>query len=333
MIHMPDAPAILRQMSALSDATRGRLLRLLERHELTVAELCSVLQLPQSTTSRHLKVLGDEGWVVSRREGTAALYRMLLDDLPLASRKLWLLVREQLADTAAAEQDDRRIQQVLADRQSKSEAFFASEAGKWDHHRSELFGDRFDLQALPALLEPTWTVGDLGCGTGQIAEAVAPFVQSVVAVDSSSAMLKAARKRLGRFDNATVRRGDVVSLPIDDDELDAASLMLVLHHLNDPQTALTEAARVLRPGGRLLLVDMLPHDHHEYQQMMGHVWMGFDRAQLEPWLEAAGLEPLRFTPLPVDPKAKGPALFAAVARCGERVASEPAAAGGDVARH
>jgi ArsR family transcriptional regulator len=285
----------------------------LERHELTVAELCAVLQLPQSTASRHLKVLSGGQWVVSRREGTATLYRMMLDDLEPGARKLWLLIREQLADTPAAEQDDLRTRKVLAERQTKSQAFFSSVAGQWDQTRAELFGDRFDLFALPALLEAEWTVGDLGCGTGQIAEAVAPFVRHVIAVDSSGAMLKAARRRLAHFGNVDLKRGEIESLPIDDGQLDAAVVVLVLHHVPEPSRALGELARVIRPGGRLLIVDMLPHDHREYQQTMGHVWLGFRDDQLEGWLGDAGFDAMHRVALPIDPDARGPALFAAVA--------------------
>lgn len=308
-----ETPPILPRMQALADVTRARALRVLERHELTVAELGQVLQLPQSTTSRHLKVLSEEGWVVSRREGTAALYRMMLDDLEPAIRKLWLLVREQLSETAAAEQDDLRLQRVLAERRGRSDKFFNSEAGKWDHYRSELFGDRFDLQALAGLLNPAWTVADVGCGTGQLVEAMAPFVTRVFAIDPSSAMLKAAKQRLGKTANVELKRGGAEALPIEDGTVDAVTIVLVLHHLNDPPAALEEAARVLKPGGRLLVVDMLPHGHREYQQMMGHVWMGFEEAQLTQWLETAGLAPARFAALPTEPKAKGPALFAASA--------------------
>lgn len=308
-----ESPPILPRMQALADSTRARGLRVLERHELTVAELGAVLQLPQSTTSRHLKVLSEEGWVVSRREGTAALYRMMLDDLEPSVRKLWLLVREQLAETTLAEQDDLRLQRVLAERRGRSDKFFNTEAGKWDHYRSELFGERFDLQALAGLLDPAWAVADVGCGTGQLVEALSPFVAQVIAVDPSAAMIKAARRRLGKRANVTLKRGGAEALPIEDETVDAATIVLVLHHLNDPSAALAEAARVLKPGGRLLVVDMLPHGHREYQQMMGHVWMGFDEGQINPWLEAAGLTPSRFAALPTEPRAKGPALFAASA--------------------
>ncbi len=306
-------PALLAQMAVLTDPVRARMLRLLEGHELTVAELCRVLQLPQSTASRHLKQLAGQDWVVSRREGTATLYRLILDELDTEARKLWLLVREQIHDSRAAQRDDLRLNKVLTDRRSKSEAFFQTAAGQWDAMRDELFGNRFDLAAVAGLLDPTWVVGDLGCGTGQMTETIAPFVDQVIAVDSSAAMLKAARKRLSSLDNASIKRGSIESLPIEDKQLHAATCVLVLHHLADPSTALTEAARVLKPSGRLLMVDMLPHDHREYQQTMGHQWLGISETQLRDWLAAVGLKLATFHPLPTDTESKGPALFAAVA--------------------
>ena len=314
ILPMPPAttqPALLAQMAVLTDPVRARMLRLLESHELTVAELCRVLQLPQSTASRHLKQLAGQQWVISRREGTATLYRLILDELDTDPRKLWLLVREQVHDSRAAQRDDLRLQKVLADRQTKSEAFFQTAAGQWDKVRDELFGNRFDLAAIAGLLDPDWAVGDIGCGTGQISEAVAPFVREVYAVDSSAPMLKAARKRLAAFDHVTIKRGSVESLPIDDAQLDAATCVLVLHHLPDPAAALADIARVLKPGGRLLVVDMLPHDHREYQQTMGHQWLGISESQLTEWLDNTPMELGNIHPLVADTEAKGPALFAA----------------------
>jgi ArsR family transcriptional regulator len=145
---MAATPAMLAWMTSLADATRGRILRLVERHELSVADLCGVLQLPQSTVSRHLKVLADDGWVAARPEGTSRLYRMTLDALEPAARRLWGLLREQTARTAVAAQDDRRLGSILAERQSRSQAFFSSAAGQWDRLRREMFGERFDLLAI-----------------------------------------------------------------------------------------------------------------------------------------------------------------------------------------
>jgi ubiquinone/menaquinone biosynthesis C-methylase UbiE/DNA-binding transcriptional ArsR family regulator len=307
-------PPILHWMASLADATRARTLRLVERHELAVADLCSVLQLPQSTVSRHLKVLADDGWVSARSEGTSRLYHMAADSLDPAARRLWALLREQSSHTAVAKQDDRRLARVLAERQTQSQAFFSSVAGQWDRVRREMFGERFDLTALAGLIDDDWVVGDLGCGTGQMAETLAPFARRVIAVESSRAMLAAARRRLAPRENVEVRPGTLQALPLDDGVLDAAVICLVLHHVPDPQEVLRETARVLRPGGRLLVIDMFKHERLEYQRQMGHVWLGFEGTAFTAWLEEAGFEGVRVQALPAETQAKGPALFAATAR-------------------
>ena len=303
--------AIFDDLTALSDATRSRMLVLLERHELTVSELCSILQLPQSTVSRHLKTLADASWVVSRRDGTSRYYTLSLDGRSPATRRLWALLREQVGTTAGADQDARRLKSVLARRQSQSQQFFESAAGQWDKLRAEMFGRASHLQALPGLLDDRWWVGDLGCGTGESAAALAPFVARVIAIDRSGEMLQAARRRLRDAPNVEVRRGELEALPVRDAELDAATLLLVLHHLPDPGAALAEAARVLKPGGRLLIADMLPHDREEYRVQMGHIWLGFGDDQVRRLLTVAGFDRIRVAPLPVDDDARGPALFIA----------------------
>ena len=311
---------IFDQLSSLADPTRGRLLLLLDKHELTVGELCAVLQLPQSTVSRHLKTLGDEGWLVSRADGTSRQYQMT-SPLDAAPRRLWQIVREQTIATSLANHDADRLRATLAERKMKSQEFFSGAASQWDALRGEMFGRRGDVGSLLGLLDDGWTVGDLGCGTGQLGEALAPFVRRVVAVDSSRAMLAAARKRLERLPNVELRQGELEALPIDDGELDAAMLFLVLHYTVDPARVLAEARRALAPNGRLLVVDMIPHDRDEYRQQMGHLWQGFDAAQLKAWLETAGFSAVRYTALPPDPAAKGPSLFVASAKAA--VSREP----------
>ena len=308
------APAILDHLTALSDPTRSRILLLLDRHELTVSELCSIMQLPQSTASRHLKALVDSGWIAARAEGTSHLYTMTRDDLDAAARRLWLLVREQVGPTPAAAQDHRRLQAALAERRTKSQEFFSSSAGQWDRLRDELFGDRVHLGALAALADSEWVVGDLGCGTGQVSAALAPFVGRVIAVDSSAAMLQAARRRLAGFDNIDLRRGELEALPIDDDRLDVAAMMLVLHHVPEPAKAVADVARTLKPGGRIIIGDMLPHDRESYRQQMGHVWLGFSDDHVNRMLTEAGLGRIRIVPLTPDARAKGPELFVATAQ-------------------
>src|SRR5438067_3334581 len=177
---MDVAPVIFDDLTTLSDATRSRMLLILERHELTVSELCAVLQLPQSTVSRHLKTLADADWVSSRRDGTSRYYTLAVSDRDAHTRRLWALLRDQIGSTAGADQDMRRLKSVLARRRTTSEEFFASAAGQWDRLRRVLFGAASTLQAIPALLDPRWVIGDLGCGTGETSAALAPFVTHTI---------------------------------------------------------------------------------------------------------------------------------------------------------
>jgi len=311
------APAIHDHLASLADITRSRLLLMLDRHELTVSELCGIMQLPQSTVSRHLKALADGGWVSARADGTSHLYTMTRQERDAPARRLRSLVRDQAGATPAASQDQRRLQATLAERRTKSQEFFSSSAGQWDRLRDELYGERFHLGALAAFAEREWVLGDLGCGTGETSATLAPFVRHVIAVDASAAMLQAARRRLQPFDNVELRRGDLEALPIDDAKLDAATLMLVLHYVPEPERALGEVARVLKPGGRFVLVDMQPHDRDSYRQQMGHVWLGFAEDQIARMCEEAGLGNVRVVQQLPDARAKGPGLFVATAVKGE----------------
>jgi ArsR family transcriptional regulator len=300
-------------LSALADPIRSRLLLLLERHELTVSELRSVLQLPQSTVSRHLKVLTDAGWIVAREDGTSNRYRLDAKSLDAGTRKLWTSVREEAEGLPAAARDAQRVKGVLAERHTRSQQFFASSAAQWDKVRAELFGTRTELFALVGLLDAESVVGDLGCGTGQLSEVMAPFVRQVIAVDESAAMLKAARARLAALENVELRAGSIEALPIEDGRLDVAVMSLVLHYVAEPVAVLTGIRRALDPrGGKLLLVDMLPHDRSEYRQTMGHVWLGFDTEQIVQWGHEAGFRAVRAHALPAASQVKGPSLFAAV---------------------
>lgn len=304
---------IFDRLATLSDPIRCRLLLVLESHELTVSEICSILQLPQSTVSRHLKTLADDNWVTARREGTSRRYTAVRRAHEDRTQRLWQLLRDEVVAGSAANQDQTRLEEVLTLRRSKSQEFFSSGASQWSETRHDLFGARFDLLGLLGLLDENWIVGDLGCGTGQTAVSLAPFVRQVIAVDDSTAMLEAARVQLGGTTNVELRKGRLESLPIEDASLDAAILALVLHHLPDPQSVLREAARALKPGGRLLVIDMLPHDREEYRQEMGHVWLGFAADQLTSWLVEEDFQNARIRSLPPEQAAKGPNIFAASA--------------------
>ena len=179
--------ALLTRLDNLADPTRLRLLSLLEGRELGVAELCDALQLPQSTTSRHLKVLADQGWVRSRAHRTTNLYRMVSEDLDATARRLWQLARDESAEWGLLRQDQDRLELRLEQR--GAEEFFAAAAADWDRMRSEVYGAAFTQHALLALLPDEWVVADLGCGTGASVAELAPRVRRVIGVDRSEQML------------------------------------------------------------------------------------------------------------------------------------------------
>jgi ArsR family transcriptional regulator len=307
----PPAERLLAWMASLADPTRVRLVRLLERHELGVVELCDVLQKPQPTVSRHLKVLGDQGWVSSRRQGTGRLYRTVLDELDPAARKLWVLAREQTDGWPTVRQDQLRLDRVLRDRAVDRDAFFAGAAGEWDGLRRELYGDRFNLATLAALLPPTSVVADLGCGTGLLAAELAPAVARVVGVDDSPAMLRAARRRCAGLANVELLKGDLSAVPIDTASCDAAVCVLALTYVADPAAVVAELARVLRPGGRGVVVDLLPHDRDDFRRQTGQTARGLDPDAIARLMADAGLTDVTARPLPTEAGATGPALFLA----------------------
>jgi ArsR family transcriptional regulator len=311
----PDPTARERWLSwlaTLGDLARLRILRVLEREELGVGEIARALQLPQSTVSRHLKPLFEQGWVAKRSEGTQSLYRLAPSLLPADMAALWQMTLEHLGASPTFDEDDARLAEVLTSRRVDSRTFFGRIGGEWDVLRRQLFGEGFAADALLALLPPGAVVADIGCGTGDAAERLAPFVAKVIAVDRETSMLAAARRRLERFRNVEFRQGDIFDLPLRAGEADLAVLMLVLHHLEDPARALAMAARGTAPAGRLLVVDMVRHDRTSYQLTMGHRHLGFAEAELRELGRRAGLRLARHTRLRPDTEGKGPGLFAAL---------------------
>jgi len=300
-------------MAALGDDARSRMLVLLEEGELTVSELVQILQMPQSTVSRHLKVLADDGWVTSRTSGTSRFYRASRD-LDAEAADLWQLVKADVTAAGLTLEDQERARTVRSERRERSREFFASRAGQWDTLRDELFGTHAEWLPLVGLLDPKWTVGDLGAGTGAFLAAVAPHVEHVVGVDASPEMLEAAGERLSHLRNVGLRLGELESLPVETDSLDLGVMLLVLHYLPEPERALAEACRALKPGGRLVIVDMCAHDREDYLEEMGHQWPGFGEELLGSWVERAGLTRFCYAPLRPRSEAQGPLLFVASAR-------------------
>ncbi|MFK7758657.1 MAG: ArsR/SmtB family transcription factor [Phycisphaerales bacterium] len=308
-------------LTQLGDLIRMRIIRVLARQELSVGELIRVIQIPQSSGSRHLKLLSEGGWVIKRSVGPATYYRVVLDDLPSTMRALWLAIRDDLDSNTDAQGDDQRIRSVLSERVTDSNAFFGEHAGQWDGLRTDLFGRYFTDRALLGFINPSWRIADLGCGTGNCTELLSPWVKEVIAVDQSPEMLAGARARLENaqvpVDHVQFVQGELGKLPLNDESVDAAVCMLVIHHIDSPAEAIHEMRRVLsteRGGGVAVLVDMCEHTNQEYRRSMGHKHLGFSNAEIIDLFTSAGFEDIRVNTLRPDVDSSGPPLFVAVAR-------------------
>ena len=306
-----ESPDLLNWLTSLSDLARLRLIALLMQEELSVGELARSLQLPQSTVSRHLKLLLQGMWISKRSAGTARLYKARLEDLAPGAQSLWKIAEQTLSGSATFEEDALRLKEVLAERPSDSRAFFGRLGGEWNQLRSELFGQQFTLHASIGLLPKSWVVADLGCGTGDAAETLAPFVNRVIAVDRERAMLDVAKKRLQPFENIDFVCAEITQLPLKKASVDAATCFLVLHHTPDPAEVFSEIGRIVRPGGQAIVVDMSKHDREDYRQSMGHIHLGFEADQVKQWCHDAGFSEVKITPLRIQTSAKGPPLFVA----------------------
>ena len=311
------SPPVFDRLSILSEPIRVRILRLLEREELAVGEIARVLQASQPTVSRHLKLLDAGGWVIRRPVGTASYFRLVEDTLSDESLALWGVVRASVEAEAADPvsqyaEDLRRLDGVLAQRSSDSEELFRRLGGRWDAVRRELFGDAYLLPTLLSLLPGELVVADLGCGTGAMLPLLAPVVGRVIGVDREAAVLEVAAARVADHPNVELRHGQLTDLPIEDLGVDVALCALVLHHVADLPSMFGEVARVLRPQGRLVLLDMVEHARDEYRSSMGHKHLGFSEQRIAELAAAAGLAVKRWRVLPPDPAAQGPGLFVAI---------------------
>ena len=312
--------ALFEQMSLLSEPLRSRIVRVLAREELAVGELARVLQTSQPTVSRHLKHLTKGDFVDSRKVGTATWVHAPVSRYAGTQRALWnLLQQESDADAADAAsvfaEDLRRLEVVLASRDKDSEALFARLGGRWDALRTEQFGDRW----LPALAmacvgvdRGVRHIADLGCGTGHLLGLLASTGARVTGVDREKAMLAVARERTADLENVELLGGLLGAVPLDDHSVDLATVAFVLHHIRTLEPVFADVARVLAPGGRAVLLDMVAHDRADFCKTMGHVHQGFSQADIQALAQGAGLQLLRFDALPPDEKALGPGLFVAV---------------------
>lgn len=282
-----DLEAWSARLKVLADATRVRLLALLEREELTVAELSSITRLAQPRVSTHLARLKEAGLVRDRRAGVSAYYRFDEDNLDAVQRELWRSLRDG-SDDPLLRQDAERVASVLANR-ALDQNWADSVAGDMERHYSP--GRTWEALARTALpLLETGDVLDIASGDGVLAELLSPHAKRYVCIDTSTRVVAAAGERLRRFPNVEVREGDMHALPFKDGSFDLVVLMHALTYASKPAQAVAEAARVLRKGGRLLLSSLGKHEHRAVVEAYGHVNLGFSDKELRKFAEKAGLE-------------------------------------------
>jgi ArsR family transcriptional regulator len=282
-----DLQVTTQHLRLLADPTRVRLLLLLDREELSVAELAAITQLAQPRVSTHLSRLKEAGLVSDRRDGVFVYYRIAQKNPDPALEEMWQLLRKNTRDPLV-QQDYERISQVLSKRVGEG-TWADSVAGDMERHYSPGRTWEATARGLVHLLEPG-DVLDIASGDGVLAELLAPRARSITCLDVSARVAEAGRKRLAEFSNVSFEVGDMHDLPVEDSSFDTVLLMHALTYTEHPAQVFTEAARVLRPGGKLLAVTLENHRHAKAVEPFNHVNLGFTTTQLEALTEQAGLE-------------------------------------------
>jgi ubiquinone/menaquinone biosynthesis C-methylase UbiE len=273
---------------ALADPTRLRIVALLRAIELSVGELAQVLGQSQPRVSRHIRILVDSGLVTRRREGSW----VFLAPAPSPMSVPLFAVLDTAHDSDHwAKADTARLAAVRADRATAAERYFAQHAESWDAIRSLHVADSAVEHAMRELLGAS--VGrlvDIGTGTGRMIELFGDAASHVIGIDRSPEMLRLARAKLDGRGAHELRQGDIAALPLPDSSADTVILHQVLHFIPAPEAALSEAARLLAPGGRILIADFAPHDREELRVQDAHARLGFSDAQIAGWLAQAGVQ-------------------------------------------
>jgi ubiquinone/menaquinone biosynthesis C-methylase UbiE len=289
--------ALLTQLRAAAEPTRLRLLALCARGAMNVSDMCAVLGQSQPRLSRHLKLLVEAGLLERIPEGANAYFQA-----PRDAALVPLLLARLPADDATLANDRRQAARIAAERAREASAAFHRDGADWDEARAlDLPAAKIEAAIADALRAPLGRLLDIGTGTGRLLELLADRADSALGLDASREMLALARARLaerGLGSRCSVRQADMYRLPLADAAFDTVAMQMVLHYAEDPAAALAEAARVLAPGGRILIVDLAPHARADIAARHAHRWPGFEDVTIDEWLRAGGCAMRRTRQLP-----------------------------------
>ena len=310
-------PDLLKSLRLLGDPARVRLLLLLKQEELSVAELQEILGQGQSQTSTHLAQLKQADLIEDRRTGKNILYSLSTDLVADESRRhLFALLESAAAEIPEAQDDREMLQLVLTKRQDRMREYFDALAGKFG--REYLPGRSWrGLAEILLRLMPSMVIADLGAGEGTFSQLLAQCAQRVIAVDSSQKMVEFG-KRLAHdhsLKNLEFRVGDMEAIPIDDDSVDLAFFSQSLHHALHPERAVAEAYRILKPGGRIAILDLLRHQFEEARDLYADVWLGFTEVELRRYLSQTGFRQPKTAVVHREPE---PPYFETVCALGDK---------------
>jgi len=305
----------LKSLRALADPTRLRILALLESHELSVHELQEIMNMGQSRISTHLGLLQESGLVQSRRKGKRSFYKYhpVADGASQDYLRLAIRGAQELPDYTS---DQVNLKRILLLRQEQARLFFNQVAGRFDRQ----YGPGRSWQAFGQLLLriiPPMVIADLGSGEGLISELLAQRARKVIAVDNSEKIVAfgAANARKNGIKNLEFRLGDIEDPPIEPESIEVAILSQALHHAPKPARAIASAYRMLRPGGQVLILDLLQHDFESARELYGDDWLGFRESDIHGWLEAAGFKKIDIS---IVAREEQPPHFQTVLAVGEK---------------
>lgn len=317
---------IVEVLKTAGESTRLRLLALLARGDLTVTDLTDILGQSQPRISRHLKLLAEAALIERYQEGAWAYFRLAHDGSAVALARL-LLEQTDTADPVF-KRDAERLDVLKRARAEKAQAYFSRNAAEWDELRRLHVSEAEVEAALLKLIgeEPVEAFLDLGTGTGRILQLFEGLYRRGVGVDASRDMLAVARANLDRagITKASIRHGDIFNLPLERDEFDVVTIHQVLHFLDEPSSAIAEAARMLKPAGRLVIIDLAPHGLEHLRDEHAHLRLGFSHQLMQEWLEQAGLSPEQAIDLtPAGARADALTVTIWLARDQRAAAAEP----------